>query len=173
MIIFSAAIRKFEQKGEKTGWTYIDVSSDLAEELNPGVKKSYRVKGLLNGLPYSGLSLTPMGKGHFILALNAELRKRIRKPVGAEIHVQMEVDTMEKQLSSDMLECLEDAPEAKDFFNSLTRGHQNYFSNWIESAKTEETRARRIVMAVQGLSMRLDYSQTIRYFKDRKQQNES
>lgn len=172
MITFSATIRKYGQKGEKSGWTYIDVSSDLSEVLNPGVKKSYRVKGILDGHSYAGISLTPVGEGHFILALNAELRKRIQKSVGAEIQVQMEVDIMEKPLSPDLLECLEDVPEAKDFFNSLTRGHQNYFSNWIESAKTEGTKTRRIVMAVEGLSMRLGYPETIRYFNTRKQQNE-
>nr|MBP8249452.1 DUF1905 domain-containing protein [Chitinophagales bacterium] len=42
---YTTIIKKFGTMGEKTGWTYVEIPSDIAEELNPGIKTSYRVKG--------------------------------------------------------------------------------------------------------------------------------
>lgn len=41
---FIATIHRFESKGEKTGWTYIEIPVDIAQQLKPGNKKSFRVK---------------------------------------------------------------------------------------------------------------------------------
>ncbi|MEI9933349.1 MAG: YdeI/OmpD-associated family protein [Ferruginibacter sp.] len=45
-----------------------------------------------------------------------------------------------------------DEPEALAFFNTLPNGHKNYFGGWIRSAKTEETKTKRIAQAVNALS---------------------
>jgi uncharacterized protein YdeI (YjbR/CyaY-like superfamily) len=63
------------------------------------------------------------------------------------------------------LACLKDEPKAKDFFGTLSSGHQRYFSNWIESTKTTETKTKRINQAVYGLSHEMDYVAIIRHFK--------
>ena len=47
MLTFNTTIQKFGKQGEKTGWTYIVVPEKISKKLNPGVKKSYRVKGKL------------------------------------------------------------------------------------------------------------------------------
>lgn len=154
--------------GEKTGWHYIEVPADIAEKLNPADKKSFRVKGNLDGHPIKGVSLIPMGGGKYILALNATIRKGIRKAKGAMLKVQLAVDKP-YELLPELVECLNDEPDAKAFFNNLPRSHQNYFSKWIESAKTEATRARRIAMTVDAASKRWGYSQMIR---DSKGKNE-
>ena len=44
MIKFTATILKFDKQGEKTGWTYIIIPSEMAQQLYPGNKKSFRVK---------------------------------------------------------------------------------------------------------------------------------
>ena len=67
---FSSPILKFGKKGEKTGWTYIEVSPKQALQLFPGNKKSLRVKGFLDNQPISGIALLPMGNGFFIMPLN-------------------------------------------------------------------------------------------------------
>src|SRR5689334_19747416 len=92
MVSFEAVIQKFGSQGEKTGWTYIAIPDAAAQKLNPGVKKSYRVKGKLDKVSFAQLSLTPMGEGQFILALKAELRKKFMKPVGEKLSVKMELD---------------------------------------------------------------------------------
>jgi len=93
------------------------------------------------------------------------MRKGIRKKEGATIAVVLEEDTSELEISSDLMACLEIEEKALDFFNSLTKGHQVYFSKWIESAKTIETRTKRITMTVTGLSMGFGYPEMIRHFK--------
>lgn len=168
MVTFTATILKFGEMGEKTGWHYIEVPADIAEKLNPADKKSFRVKGNLDGHPIKGVSLIPMGGGKYILALNATIRKGIRKAKGAMLKVQLAVDKP-YELLPELVECLNDEPDAKAFFNNLPRSHQNYFSKWIESAKTEATRARRIAMTVDAASKRWGYSQMIR---DSKGKNE-
>ena len=77
MVQFSAVLKKFKDKGEKTGWTYIDVPGKITEMLKPGNKKSFRVKGKLDNHSINGVALLPMGGGEFIMAINAEMRKAI------------------------------------------------------------------------------------------------
>ena len=48
MISWTATIKKFDKQGEKTGWTYIEVPAELANKLQPGNKKGFRVKGRLD-----------------------------------------------------------------------------------------------------------------------------
>ena len=48
MVTFKTIILKFGELGEKTGWTYISISIDIAQKLMPGNKKSFRVKGKLD-----------------------------------------------------------------------------------------------------------------------------
>ncbi len=166
MVTFTATILKFGEMGEKTGWHYIEVPADIAEKLNPADKKSFRVKGKLDDYPIKGVSLIPMGGGKYILALNATMRKEIRKAKGAMLKVQLAADKP-YELLPELVECLNDEPDAKAFFSSLPRSHQNYFSKWIESAKTEATRARRIATTVDAASKKWGYSQMIRASKDK------
>jgi uncharacterized protein YdeI (YjbR/CyaY-like superfamily) len=166
MVSFATTIQKFDKQGEKTGWTYIQIPEELAQQLKPNNKKSFRVKGLLDQYPIIGVALLPMGGGDFILALNTAMRKAIGKQKGQSLQVQLEEDTAGPKLCADLLDCLSDEPEAKDFFSGLAPSHQLYFSKWIESAKTEGTRTRRLAIAVNALSKRMDYGQMIRQARE-------
>ncbi len=165
MIEFNAILRKFAQKGEKTGWTYIEIPPDVTDELKSGVKQSFRVKGKLDDFPIKLVALVPMGDGNFIIAINAAMRKGIHKSEGATVRVALEVDDDRMPQSADLLESLEYEPKALEFFQTLAKGHQNYFFKWIEDAKTSETKVKRITQAVRGLAMGLGYGEMIRYFK--------
>lgn len=170
MVHFKTIIKKFDRQGEKTGWTYIDISAKLAAKLNPGVKTSYRVKGKLDNLLIEKTAILPMGEGAFIMALNAAMRKGIKKQKGAAIEVHLEVDNKALQPDAAFLECLQDEPKAFETFQQLAKGHQNYFSKWIEAAKTEPTKAKRIAMAVNALSKGWGYPEMIRANKKEKEQ---
>jgi hypothetical protein len=162
MVSFTTTILKYGEKGEKTGWTYIEVPAVYAEKLKPDNKKSFRVKGKLDGHPIKSVALIPMGEGDFIMAINAAMRKATGKRKGAKLSVKIEIDETPIKLSNDLLDCLADEPKALEFFNTLPASHRNYFSKWIESAKTEPTKARRIAMAVNALSRGLGYGPMIR-----------
>ena len=163
MIEYTAIILRFGEKGEKSGWSYIEVPEDIAQQLKSGNKKSFRVKGFLDMYKFDGIALLPMGEGHFIMALNADIRRRIRKSEGAMLMVKLEVDNEYSiQTPEEVLECLNDDPESLEYFNSLAQSHRDYFIKWINSAKTEPTRANRIIQMINAMSQKMDYSQMIR-----------
>ena len=161
-IKFQTIMKKFGQMGEKTGWTYIEIPAELANKIYPDNKKSFRVKGRLDALEISGIALIPMGEGDFIMALKADVRKKLKKIHGAPLQVEIEHDKAEYQLDADFVECLEDDFNAKKYFYAQPKSHQNYFSKWIESAKTHETKAKRIAKAVSALSRKMNYAEMLR-----------
>ena len=167
MISFTSVINKFSKKGEKTGWTYVEIPFIEAQKLNPGNKKTFRVKGLLDEHKIFQTALIPMGEGNFILPLNREIRKGLNKKVGEELTLRIETDKSEIEISPELLECLADEPQALANFNKLANHHRNYFSKWIISAKTFETRSKRIAMAVNAILNNKDYGQMIREQKNK------
>ncbi len=162
MITFSTRILKFDKKGEKTGWSYIEISKRQAEQLKPGCRVSFRIKGSLDAHPINKTALLPMGEGNFILPLNGTMRKAIGKKEGDALKVKIELDERPLALSSDFVTCLKDDPRAYDFFKKLPKSHQAYFSKWIESAKTISTKTKRITMAVIALGLSQGYPEMMR-----------
>jgi hypothetical protein len=165
MVEFTATLKQFSEQGEKTGWTYIEIPADIAQTLKPGNKKSFRVKGKLDKYAITHIALLPMGGGSFIMAVNAEMRKGIGKKKGAMVKVKLQEDQKEFEFNNDFVDCLNDEPAAKTFFNALAGSHQRYFSKWIDSAKTEQTKTKRIAWAVTALSKKQGYSEMIRSHK--------
>lgn len=168
LIELTTMIKQFSEHGEKTGWTYIIIPSEIAQKIKPNNKKSFRVKGKLDAHTVKGMALLPIGGGEFMLPLNAGIRKAIRKRNGAMLKVVLQEDKAPQKISSELLECLSDDPKALEFFNGLTPSHKLYFSNWIESAKTEPTKTRRISQTVNALSKSMDFGQMLRKIKQDK-----
>lgn len=148
--------------GEKTGWSYIEIPHDITGQLKPGNKKSFTVKGKLDNYSFKAVALLPMGGGNFIMALKSEVRKKIGKRKGAMVKVQMEEDKIGYELNKEMMDCLNDEPNALSAFQKWPRSHQNYFSKWVESAKTESTKARRIAMVVTAMLKGQNYAEMLR-----------
>jgi hypothetical protein len=169
MIYFETTIKKFDKQGEKTGWTYIVITKEQAEELKPATKVSFRVKGKLDDHTIEKVALLPMGDGSYIMPLNAAMRKSLKKAKGAEVHVQLAIDAEPLALDTVFLECLQDEPRAMQTFQQLAKGHQNYFSKWIQSAKTAPTKAKRIALAVNALSRGIGFPEMLRAQKKEKQ----
>ncbi len=168
MLKFTAPLLKFDNKGEKTGWTYLEVPAEIAAQLKPGNKKSFRTKGRLDNYKFTAVALIPMGNGDFIMPVNATMRKGIGKRKGAVVKVQLEVDEAPLPLSADLMECLADEPKAKVFFNTLPKSEQNYFSKWIDSAKTDVTKAKRIAQAINGFNKGYRFGPMVRALKANK-----
>lgn len=165
---FKARLEKFDRQGEKTGWTYFTIPSKIAGKLKPGVKTSFRVKGMIDGHAIQQVSMLPMGEGNFIVPFNASLRKATRKKAGDFIQLELEADDSELKISADFLECLADDPVAAEYFNSLPKSHQQYYSKWIETAKTEPTKTKRIAIVVNGLARKMDFGAMLREQRDNK-----
>ena len=78
------------------------------------------------------------------------------------LKVQLTVDKSDFVFNKDFMDCLDDDPAAKNFFQTLAGSHQRYFSKWIDSAKTEPTKTKRIAMAINALARKWRYSEMIR-----------
>ncbi|MEO7961066.1 MAG: YdeI/OmpD-associated family protein [Ginsengibacter sp.] len=168
MAKYDTVIKKFGEQGEKSSWHYIEVPAAIADEIKKGYKKSFRVKGSLDNYKIERTSLLPMGGGNFIIPLKADVRKFLGKRKGAIVLVKIEEDKRPVEISSDFMQCLRDEPKALEHFNSLPGSHRNYFSKWIDSAKTEETKTSRIARAVNGLALQLGYPEMMRTGRNEK-----
>ncbi len=165
MTRFTAILKKFADAGDKTGWTYLEIPAAVAEKIKPGMKQSFRVKGLIDQHPITQTSLLPAGEGAFILPVNAVMRKGIGKKQGASVLLELEEDLKPFEMNGDFMECLADLPGAQEFFESLAPSHRRYFSKWIDDAKTEETKARRIAASLNALERHMGYGEMIRSLK--------
>lgn len=167
-VSFKATLQKFDRQGEKTGWTYFEIPAKAAAKINPGIKVSYRVKGKIDDHLIKQVSILPMGEGNFIMPFNAALRKATRKKNGDTISLELEADTTELKIATDFLTCLADDPESDKHFHSLPKSHQQYYSKWIDTAKTEPTRVKRIAIVVNGLARKMDFGAMLREQRDNK-----
>lgn len=163
MIQFKAEIERFAEMGEKTGWSYIFIPQSLAAQLKKDCRKSFRVKGKIDDLAVEGMALVPMGEGDFILALKAALRKKIKKEAGATVQLAlMEDETFEIRMPDDLELCLADEPEILAGFLKMPKSHQNWYINWLNSAKTDTTRTKRIVKIISSLNRGMDFGEMLR-----------
>lgn len=168
MVTFKAEIERFNDMGEKTGWTYVFIPFDLANQIKSDCRKSYRVKGRLDQVEIEGMSMVPMGEGNFIIPLNGAMRKKLRKERGAIVEVSLQEHADFKiDMPEDLEICLSDEAHLLQSFMKQPKSHRNYFINWLNTAKTEETRTKRIVKIVAAMDKGWDFGTMIREGKPR------
>ncbi|RNL56081.1 YdeI/OmpD-associated family protein [Pedobacter jejuensis] len=169
MIHFKAEIERFETMGEKTGWSYVFLPNALANKIKAGCKKSFRVKGKIDALEVCGMATVPMGEGDFIIALKSELRKKLKKEEGSSVELFLEEDKDFKvEMPEDLEMCLSEEEHLMHNFLKQPKSHQNYYINWINQAKTEATRTKRLVMTVTAMDKEQDFGAMIRESKNNK-----
>lgn len=162
MVKFTTTIKRDDRSKEKTGWSYIIIPVSQAKKLAPGTRQTFRVKGSIDSYVLNKTSLLPMGDGSFMLPVNGTIRKAIGKESGDKVTMILEVDKRKLELSKDLMASLGDEPAALEHFKSLPMSHQQYFSKWIESARTVETKTKRIVLSVNALSQKKGFGEMLR-----------
>ncbi|MBC6112140.1 YdeI/OmpD-associated family protein [Pedobacter fastidiosus] len=168
MIQFKAEIERFENMGEKTGWSYVFIPAILANQIKSDCKVSFRVKGKIDQVEVLGMAVMPMGEGDFILALKGGLRKKLRKEAGASVELFLEEDKDFKiEMPEDLEMCLSEEQHLMSNFLKQPKSHQNYYINWINQAKTEATRTKRLVMTVTAMDKQQDFGAMIRENKSK------
>lgn len=169
MITYESIIKRYENHGEKTGWSYIEVNPEVATRLKPNNAKSFRVRGKLDEVPISGAALIPVGGGAFILPINASLRRQLGKSAGAPLHVELAEDLDFKlEVPPEIESTLQYSSEGLfERFMALTPSHRGYFVKYFNEAKTEATQTKRLVMIVEAMELGLDYGAMIRLAQSR------
>lgn len=139
-------LEKFPGKG---GWTFARIPEILQDKSKPfGWVK---VRGSIDGYEIRKFHLMPMGDGKLFLPVKAEIRKKINKKEGDYVHVILYPDNEPLEVPEEMLLCLEDEPAALKFFRSLSESEQNFYIQWINAAKKEETKIDRLAKTVNRL----------------------
>jgi len=108
-----------------------------------GTKPRYYVTGTINGIAVRG-TLGASGQDYFLRLGAAWLRDSGIQP-GATLRVNLSLEgPQENNLAADIVTALSNSPTAKAFFDGLPTYYRKNYIRWIESAKREATRAKRI-----------------------------
>jgi hypothetical protein len=107
------------------------------------------VKVTMDGEPYRG-SLVRLGGQTHMLLVNKRIRDKIGKSLGDVVDVVVEEDLEPRVVAvpKDLKRALEGQPKALLFFRGLPYTCRKEYVRWIESAKRERTRARRVAKAI-------------------------
>jgi hypothetical protein len=131
------------QHGEMNA-AYIEFPFDVKELF--GERGQVKVKALIEGkVMYRG-SLAKMGYDSYVLGITQEVRKQLDKKFGEKINIVLEQDEEERTvpIPADVQEVISKNKKASEFFSRLSFTHRKEYIRWIESAKKDETRSKRI-----------------------------
>ena len=111
--------------------------------------KRVKIVATIDGEPYRG-TLVRMGEPCHILIVLKEIRARIGKTFGDEVEVTIEEDLEPRLviLPEDLKDALAKNPQAQSFFDKMSYTHQKEYVQWIEEAKRQATRQRRITKTI-------------------------
>ena len=130
------------------GGAYVTIPFDVEKEFGA---KRVKVKALFeNKVEYRG-TLVRMGSPDHILGLRKDIREQIGKQPGDVVKVSLEKDTEPRVVvvPDDYQKILDSEPEVKIFFKQLSYTHKKEYVRWIEEAKRQETRERRMLKSIE------------------------
>ena len=109
------------------------------------------MKCTIDGYPYRG-SIAPYGGTHYIGVVK-KIRDAIGKTYGDTVHIVMELDEEPRvvEVPEDLSQALALNEAAKKAFEKLSYSHKREYVEWIDAAKKEETRQRRVAKAIEKL----------------------
>ena len=116
----------------------IEIPFDVEKEFGA---KRVKVKAKFDNIEYRG-SIVKMGGPCHIIGITKDIRKKLGKDPGDIIFVEVEKDEEERvvEVPKDFAKNMEENPEAKGFYESLSYSGKRKYVNWINSAKKAETR---------------------------------
>ncbi len=143
-------LQKFPEKG---GWTYIPVP-----EIPVDPKAPFGwviVKGRIDNHELKQYKLLPKGNGTLFVAVKAAIRKKIGKVAGDMVHLELYSDNSAVEIPEELLFCFENEPKkVYQSFLALTQGQQKTYVEHIYKAKTEQTKADRILAMMDELVLK-------------------
>ncbi len=144
--------RKFQAIIEHngTGGMYIIVPFDVEKEYG---KKRVKILAKIETEYYRG-SLVRMGSPDHILLIKKDIRNIIGKTEGDMVNIELEEDTKPRvvKVPKDFQILLNSNPCVNIFFLNLAYTHKREYVKWIEEAKKEETRIRRMNKAIKMMN---------------------
>ena len=135
-----------QSDGNATG---IEIPDEVIAALGAGKKPPVRM--MVNGYAYRSTVATIDGK--FMVGFSADHRAASGLKGGDEADVEIEHDTEPRtvQVPADLQSALDAEPAAQQTFDKLSNSLKGYHVYQVTSAKTDETRQRRIEKSIATL----------------------
>jgi len=147
--IFISGEFMMERMDGKGGWTFVILPAALK---NPEVPNGWlKVTGKIDSYDLGKIRLMPLKGGDLFLPVKAAIRKSIKKEAGETVLISLFADYTSYGIPAELIECLEIEPAAYKRFLKLSESEQKRTVEWIYDAKTEETKVRRIGVAISRL----------------------
>ncbi len=126
------------------------LDDDQVSTVGDGAKR-FPVVATVNGYTWR-TSVTRM-RGEFLLGLSRAVREEARAEAGDTVEVELALDTAprEVEVPAVLANALAGDPAASARFDALAYTHRKEYIRWIEEAKRDETRERRITQALEML----------------------
>jgi hypothetical protein len=142
---------KLLSQGPGGAWTYLELPFDAAAAF--GSRARVSVRGTLNGFPFRS-SIFPDGKGGHTMMVNKAMQVGAKAAPGQTISVEMEPDTVAPRVAvpADLRHALTRSKAARQTWERLTPRARRDFVAWLDDAKKDETRARRVQQAIERLA---------------------
>jgi hypothetical protein len=126
------------------------LDDDQVAQVGEGAKR-FAVAATINGETWR--STVVRMRGEFLLGLSKEVRRQVGADAGQEVRVKLALDTVERtvEVPPALAVALAGDPEAATAYDKLAYSHRKEFARWIEEAKRDETRDRRVAKALEML----------------------
>ncbi len=133
--------------GNNTG---IVVPPEVIEAFGAGKKPPVHI--VLNGVYEYRSTVAVMG-GEYMIPFSSDHRKKSGLEGGDSIEVDLTLDTAprEVEVPPALAAALAEDPAAKEAFDKLSNSKKKVHTLSVESAKTDETRERRVAKAIESL----------------------
>ncbi|WP_196895478.1 YdeI/OmpD-associated family protein [Aureivirga marina] len=135
----------------KAAWTYIEIP-----EIKPNKNMPFGwviVNGFIDDFELEKIKLMPKGNGNLFLAVNAKIRKNIKKESGDSVILKLNVANAPTEIPKEIMECFANEPKkVYTNFLKLKKEQQQTFLNWIYTAKNEDKKAEIIIDMMDKLS---------------------
>jgi hypothetical protein len=151
-IRFSAKLLRPAANGKAVDWTFLKLPKEASANLPSRGMTS--VEGAFNGVAFA-TTLEPDGEGGHWLKVERKLREAAAAEVGVVVSVEIAPVTEEPEprVPGDLRKALAAAqPTARAVWSDVTPVARRDWIQWIESAKREETRQKRIESACDMLT---------------------
>ncbi|MBS0659574.1 MAG: DUF1905 domain-containing protein [Verrucomicrobia bacterium] len=131
------------------GGAFVEVPAEVVEQLGDG-RKRLKVQAKFDGVPYRGL-LAPYG-GRVMLLILKSIREQLHKDVGDVVEVELVLDEEPRvvEVPGVLAKALGKAG-LREAFDELSYTNRKEYVAWINGAKTDATRERRLLLAIEKL----------------------
>jgi hypothetical protein len=132
--------------------TGVPVPENVVDELGAGRRAPVTVS--LNGYTFH----TSLGtvSGEVMIPVSAAVRGAAGIEAGdlLDVRVEPRTEPVEVEVPEDLRAALAAEPQVRTFFEGLTTSQQRGYTEWVDGAKTAETRQRRLELSLQALRER-------------------